>query len=159
VFGAWLRQFRFDLKVPTVSSQLCLQPACHQKCALSFNIYTSLFSIAVAAPALRSLNRAVLNSLALLSGAVVLRLQANKQLTSTMAQPRIFTFSKGGGSKGDKTMKELVSAFLLLLCRCLTVSQADCTSNPCHSTWYTASGYSVLCLYDLYNASAIAEGS
>lgn len=33
-------------------------------------------------------------------------------------QPRIFTFSKGGGSKGDKSMKELVSALLLSAAVC-----------------------------------------
>jgi hypothetical protein len=81
-----------------------------------------------------TLNSAVLNSLALLSAAAVVCLQANKQQPNTMAQPRIFTFSKGGGSKGDKSMKELVSAFLLLLCCCLLLSQADCTANFFRST-------------------------
>jgi hypothetical protein len=37
--------------------------------------------------------------------------QATLKASGAMAttQPRIFTFSKGGGSKGDKSMKELVS--------------------------------------------------
>jgi hypothetical protein len=34
-------------------------------------------------------------------------LEASGAMATT--QPRIFTFSKGGGSKGDKSMKELVS--------------------------------------------------
>lgn len=51
-----------------------------------------------------------------------------------MAQPRIFTFSKGGGSKGDKTMKELVSAILLLLlcCCCTKLTVLPATNTAQH---------------------------
>lgn len=55
-------------------------------------------------------------------------LQATLRQPDAMAttQPRIFTFSKGGGSKGDKSMKELVSTYRCSasLCCCLGVQFA-----------------------------------
>lgn len=49
-------------------------------------------------------------------------------------QPRIFTFSKGGGSKGDKSMKELVSALFPLfpLACCLLLCALPCMHACMH---------------------------